>query len=112
MTDTEKKALALLNEVTPYECVNTSDACHNHLIQALCRAIEAHDAFRQEVSDALREWGVVEDGMKLSRFIITKPDPLEEVLAEKFGYASPVRADQLRAALTARGLKIVEVSHD
>ena len=64
------------------------------------------------MSDALREWGVVEDGMKLSRFIITKPDPLEEVLAEKFGYASPVRADQLRAALAARGLQIVEVGHD
>jgi hypothetical protein len=52
MTDTEAKALALLNEVRseyPF-------AADYHAIGiALNRAIEQHEAFKQEVSDALKK---------------------------------------------------------
>lgn len=53
MTEIEKQMLALVNEVASYECVNTSDACHADLIRALRRAIEQHEAFKREVSDAV-----------------------------------------------------------
>jgi hypothetical protein len=39
------------------------------------------------------------------QFIIPKPDPLADVLADTFG-ASLIDADELRAALEARGLEI------
>lgn len=114
MTDIETKALALVNEVADgfhdvasiYD-IHTAKA----LRSALCRAVEQHEAFRQDVSDALRGWGVVEDGMELSRFIIAKPDPLVEVFKEvdtgngwddEHDYA-----DQIRAAIKKRGGKIV-----
>ena len=119
MTEIEQKALALLNEVTPYECVNTSDACHNHLIQALCRAIEAHDAFRQEVSDAVEKFkaaGTWDNWDDVASFIIAKPDPLVEVINDADDMVrkpdAPSYAEAIRAALAARGLKIVEVSHE
>lgn len=82
-------------------------------IVAHARAIEQHEAFRQEVSDAVVE--AFGDGVHpsieepLRRFIIAKPAPLEKILAEKFGCASPVRADQLREGLKARGFEIKEI---
>ena len=94
-------------------------------IEALCRAIEQHEAFRQEVSDAV-EWVVNSTYMpapsehKLRHFIIAKPDPLVEAAqevaaaeAKKFGlelkdYAVEQEwADSLRAAIEKRGGKIV-----
>lgn len=119
MTDIEKQALKLLNEIEV-------EFGRSHLSEriapgsyvthkALCRAIEQHEAFRQDVSDALiEEFGESYSTVPrhMHRFIVVakpKTDPLEEVLAEKFGYASPVRADNLRAALAARGLEIREV---
>jgi hypothetical protein len=118
MTDDsiEAKALALMNEVnvergyTPY---SKFDRDFDHTSEALCRAIEQHEAFKQEVSDGCT-WILEYSNMQnirehLSRFIIPKPkpDPLVEVLDDISG-ASLVDADELRAALDARGLEIRE----
>jgi hypothetical protein len=48
MTDIEAKALALLNEVRREYPIGTEYTAR-HI--ALCRAIEQHEAFKQEVSD-------------------------------------------------------------
>jgi hypothetical protein len=127
MTDIEAKALALVNGVRTerggeicnhYTRLNRSlDVMH----EALCRAIEAHEAFKQEVSDALVEYFgehlVAEDGGDaLASFVIPKPkpDPLvrvinEVIYAQPQGDISEVRmAKEIRAALEARGLEIRE----
>ena len=128
MTDTERKALALLREVAGYEIDSvTHDALFVDVVAALCRAIEQHEAFRQEVSDAmlvLQEFitgsrdhkrGSRTDSVRLAdgrsvefaRFIIAKPDPLVEVLDEcGFGVSSNA-ADDIRAAIEKRGGRIV-----
>ncbi len=88
--------------------------------QAEERAIEQHEAYKQEVSDAVemisntsvsdnvwRSW--VE--CILEKFILPKPtvDPLIEALT-KAGWGMPeTNAKELRAALGAVGFKIVEV---
>lgn len=117
MTDTtEQKALALVNEVlaewgVPKKAVEVpknSDA----FARALCRAIEQHEAFRQEVSDAVEQHynaAFIKPVGPLARFIITKPDPLVEVLADmglkpKGGYDW---ASEFRNTLAQRGGKIV-----
>lgn len=125
MTDIEAKALVLVNEiclekgVIPYAKLPNIEAS-----EALCRAIEQHEAFRQEVSDAVEE--AFGDGVHpsieepLVRFIIPapKPDPLVRVINEVI-YAQPhgdideIRmADDFRAALEARGLEIREKNDD
>ena len=83
-------------------------------IIAHARAIEQHEAFRQEVSDAVEEiakaWGTADPAWGyLRRFIIAKPDPLVEVLADmglkpKGGYDW---ASEFRNTLAARGGRIV-----
>ena len=123
MTDIEKKALALAIEAQVDDAVRL---CHDlaldlYIWEALCRAIEQHEAFRQEVSDAV-ELSIDRsghDGLRaghineyLGRFIITKPDPLVEVLTEISGEGGFDNFDhyahRLRAALEARGLEIRE----
>jgi hypothetical protein len=92
MTDIEQKALALLNKVLAERPFGPND---NYIYVTLCRAIEQHEAFRQEVSDAVEgtlrsvsHWqgcDVEKFRAALSRFIIAKPDPvrmLVEALAE------------------------------
>jgi hypothetical protein len=90
----------------------------NPSFRALCRAIEQHEAFKQRVSFALKTF---KDGNMytmhdylLDPFIITKADPLVEVLNEishEGGYDSfDHYAHRLRAALEARGLEIREQS--
>ena len=82
-------------------------------IVAHARAIEQHEAFRQEVSDAVedvRDNTTYDVHPKLWRYIRTKPDPLVEVLADmglkpKGGYDW---ASEFRNALAARGLEIRE----
>jgi hypothetical protein len=112
MTDTEAKALALLNEVRseyPF-------AADYHAIGiALNRALEQHEAFKQEVSDALVDsWYHNASGETLERFIIPKaePDPLVEVLEEISGEGGFDNYDHyahnIHAALEARGLEIRE----
>jgi len=74
--------------------------------------LEDIEPFRREVSDAAKEYNEAASPMGwegFDRFIIPKPDPLVEVLKETHG-ASLVDADDLRAALDARGLEIVEKS--
>lgn len=90
-------------------------------IVAHARAIERHEAFRQEVSDALSVYQKA-DGVEersriwdaLTRFIIAKPDPLVEVLEDirsgKLGYAGETcaqAANNIRTAIEKRGGRIV-----
>ena len=101
---TEEKALALLNEVQG--STFTSLTRDSSAIEALCRAIEQHEAFRQEVSDVVEEYCKGHGIPNYDRFIIPKPDPLVEALNESgVILAGPVAKD-LRAALEARGLEI------
>ena len=103
MTEIEKKALTLLNEShSPYEY-----APDDHPVRVLARAIEQHEAFRQEVSDAVeKHWGNMP--CEFDRFIIPKSDPLIEAMVEcGFGDSSNAASD-IREALAKRGFKIVE----
>jgi hypothetical protein len=51
MNDIEQKALAMVNEVLtlPFSVACIDRDIYSH--EALCRAIEHHEAFKQEVSD-------------------------------------------------------------
>jgi hypothetical protein len=117
MTDIEQKALALLNEVRR-EYPNAADYTSSHI--ALCRAIEQHEAFKQEVSDAIAFALKVYAGHSgaldpLERFIIPKPkpDPLVEIMEGLDGEWTPDEyAKAIRAALEARGLEIREKNDD
>ena len=116
MTETEKKALALVKAVISAEQERTLPiyADKGVLCEALFRAIEQHEAFKREVSDAVtklidrvsvNERQRVEPA--LSRFIIAKPDPLVEAMQDWWdtdGYAS---IETFRAAIEARGGRIV-----
>jgi len=120
MTDDsiETKALALANEVLAewgvlkkaVEVPKNSNA----FSRALLRAIEQHEAFKQEVSDAVE---AVRDYYKvpmreLDDFIIPKPkpDPLEEVLLEidRAIMWADICAEEIRASLESRGFEIRE----
>ena len=80
-------------------------------IVAHARAIEQHEAFRQEVSDAVEGYaGMVGLDPKryFARFIIPKPDPLVEAINSAPYLASAKEtADHIRAAIEARGGRIV-----
>ena len=83
---TEDKALALVNEVCAEWEVNPAtedDMDGSACFSALTRAIEAHEAYRQEVSDAVFDYFQTETNksqLHLCSFIIPapKPDPLAE----------------------------------
>lgn len=92
-------------------------------VLVLERAIEQHEAFKQEVSDAVSDYFQYEDNAACKRlyaFIIPapKPDPLvgvHECLEEAFarnGEDLTEHTYRFRAALEARGLKIMEVKND
>jgi hypothetical protein len=130
MTDIEKKALALLNEVwaergrtVPLDRFSRDNFT---ISEALCRAIERHEAFRQEVSDAVEAYndlwrkrtpGRDEFMGHFIRFIIAKPDPLVEIIATALLEGSPFYEDGshnymgeakvVAAAIEKRGGKIV-----
>jgi hypothetical protein len=125
VTDIEVKALALVNEIEREEgATELTPHIMRALImdEALCRAIEQHEAFKQDVSDAVQSW--VDGGIdtssylwfrkKLEQFIIPKPkpDPLVEAIGEAMQkhevYSKYELTDSLRAALEARGLEIRE----
>ena len=120
MTEIEKKALALVNEVAARLGITALYEAYPHeLANALCRALEQHEAFRREVSDAVESRWMNILAMKcedvFSRFIIPKPDPLVEAMRDACGAQglatkhTPVElTDHLRAALAARGLEIRE----
>jgi hypothetical protein len=114
MTDIEAKALALLNEVRREYPIGTEYTAR-HI--AICRTLEQHETFRQEVSAAVTALldRFLGDGLSqgvinghLHRFIIRadKPDPLDEIMGDFLW--SPKATDDLRAALEARGLEIRE----
>jgi hypothetical protein len=128
MTDIEAKALALVREVLTERDLSNKRAVRREVspyTEALCRAIEQHEAFRQEVSDAV-ELSIDRsghDGLRaghineyLGRFIIPKPkpDPLREI-AEAWGLHNTVAkswVEDLRATLEARGFEIREKKDD
>jgi hypothetical protein len=111
MTDIEQKALALVNELQEKDGGNKYSYAHH--FEALCRAIEQHEDFKQRVSDVMTYIKALYPTLprNFNRFIIPapkpkpKPDPLVDVLADTFG-ASLIDADELRAALEVRGLEI------
>ena len=121
MTDIEQKALALLNEVRKganpeSEVTFVCRDLYDH--EALCRAIEQHEAFKQKVSDAIED--ATDRGLPvavLRRFVI-ETDPLVDAMTEAFsdgGVWEPCNkadADNLRAALEARGLEIRSKNDD
>ena len=113
MTETERKALALVNEVEDALRLSEKTTQLGDGKMAIClrRAIEQHERFRQEVSDAVAD--VIEElrptkAALLSRFIIAKPDPLVEVMQTMiWSGCRDVDADTFRAAIEERGGKIV-----
>jgi len=118
MNDIEQKALALVKEVAEHDCYEIDDARFSDVCAALYRAIEQHEAFRQEVSDAVeqvptKDWDV---HPILWRFIIPKPkpDPLVEVIDAWFNDFRQEVSDaaSFRTALDAFGLEIREKSDD
>jgi hypothetical protein len=124
----KEKALALVNEVReerhyPLQATIYREA--DAEVEALCRALEQLEAFKQEVSDAagqplLRQINCLcgrTHSLRfnaLDRFIIpkAKPDPLVEIMEDYGWYGSPTAADNLRAALEARGLEIRSKNDD
>jgi hypothetical protein len=108
MTDIKEKALALVKEMLrETEGANEPTSIIHGYMHALCRAIEQHEAFKQEVSDALEMYSPESRNPALGRFIIPKSDPLVEVIAGWTG-GTVLLASDLRAALDARGLEIRE----
>ena len=130
MTEIEKKALALVSEVLGVR-LSLFERSDSHIHEALCRAIEkheadkaahaatiegilkAHEAYKQEVSDAVESYlSGSRSSCILDRFILPKPDPLVEAVGEAMQqhelYSKYELADSLRIILTKRGLKIVE----
>jgi hypothetical protein len=124
MTDDsiEQKALALVNEIelergaTPYSKLNRHGGA-----EALYRAIEQHEAFKQEVSDAVTALldRFLGDGLSqgvinghLHRFIISAgvPDALVDVWGDLF--IKNYNLDQFCAALEACGLEIRSKNDD
>jgi len=114
MTDIEAKALALVNEVRAEDGDKDqlnylTQAYERDYFMAMLRAIEQHEAFKQEVSDAAEQYNDAAAPMGwegFDRFIIPKPkpDPLADVLRDFGGFMPD--AEDFRAALEARGLEI------
>ena len=119
MNDIEQKALALLNEVAEERMNLLAGHIDREITshEALFRAIEQHEAFRQEVSDAVE---VVVEVFKhevefpaLERFIIPKPkpDPLARAVSEANAAGGEMTGQWIadfRAALDAAGFEIRE----
>jgi hypothetical protein len=125
MTDIEAKALALVNEVRRERdgaSYTEYTRLHRDLewSEALCRAIEQHEAFKQEVSEiassALAMYKRVgEDqcltALCLREFIIPKPkrDPLVEIMEVLDVEWTPDEyAKAIRAQLDTLGFEIRE----
>lgn len=137
MTETEKKALALVNEACKSDFKDLGLTYRNNILDALLLAIERHEtditdlqaeydevcklfeAFRQEVSDAVEDAVALIENEEpynavdlLSRFIIAKPDPLVDAWLDAFpgNHIDDAREEcaKISAALAARGLEIRE----
>ena len=123
MTDIEAKALALVNEVrrerggNSYTEYTRLRRDHDDGHEALCRAIEQHEAFKQEVSDVMTYIKALYPTLprNFDRFIIPKPkpDPLVAALeGVTFDHYPPNDAKTIRAALNAAGFEIREKNDD
>ena len=124
MTGIEQKALALVNEIEREEGEKelTTRIMRGLIMDlALCRAIEQHETFKQEVSDAITALldRFLGDGLSqgvinghLHQFIIPKPkpDPLEQALKNMDVVME--RLEAFRAALEARELEIRSKNDD
>ena len=126
MTDTRRKAQAMLNDARDAH-VNPDDYLVGYT--ALCRAIEQHEAFRQEVSDAVEAYLNPDNRIyshTLNQFIIPKPkpDPLVEAaesagvydvdvkaLTEEIRAAAKHLAEEMRVGLEALGVEIGKKWH-
>ena len=119
MTNIEQKALALLNAIQAEHDVEWPSTAlgKSDMDEALCRAIEQHEAFRQEVSDAVTTWWL-NPPILFQQFIIPapKPDPLVGIIGElddgTWGETKAEYADRFRAALDALGYEIREKNDD
>ena len=113
MTDIKQKALALLNNVRTERGFAPVVELYGSVFlgETLCRAIEQHEAFRQEVSDELIMIGLSAASIGIGRFIIPapKPDPLVDIVEWLGGEWTPEEyAEEIRSALDARGFEIRE----
>lgn len=122
MTDIEKKALeqavaAAGRRMQDYAIMAEENVLRQS-IEAHARAIEQHEAFKREVSDAIDSSALTpETEAHLSRFIIAKPDPLVEVISSALREGSPfdedgshdytAEAKVIAAAIEVRGGRIV-----
>jgi hypothetical protein len=128
MNDIERKALTLVNQVERERAANPHEDKIERIMrglvmdEALCRAIEQHEAFKQDVSDAAkrllkivareRPW-MQSDADAFARFIITKadpdPDPLLDIWNEIDTHNTwdAMDAKKFREAIKNRGGKIV-----
>ena len=105
MTDIEQKMQTLLDEARIGIPLASEWAIQR---VALRRAIEQHEAFRQEVSDAVENVTQRQGKLQsLLRFIIAKPDPLVEAFDVVWPGIDKVMVEALRAAIEKRGGKIV-----
>ena len=120
MTDIETKALAMVNELFAESGGSPIDYAalfgkSDIVTFALCRAIEQHEAFKQDVSDIVQDYSDHVDGgyewNKLMSLIIPKPkpDPLVDIVEWLGGEWEPDEyAGHIRAALDALGFEIRE----
>lgn len=104
-------------------CLGPSNAFYRNafyrLIVAHARLIDKHEAFKQEVNNAVGGFARyctttnTPFPAELSRFIIPKPDPLVAAIKSWGNHLDgEAGAEHIRAALAARGLKIVEATDD
>lgn len=123
MTETvEQEARRRMNEAAKAEVFSEAMNRDNYYgLEAVCRLIEEHRAFRKEVSDAVEETITIankagfacERGPAilkvLNHLIIPKPvDPLVEAMAEVVHMNDAKAAEQLRKALADRGYEITK----
>ena len=110
MSDIEQKALKLVSQLQEED--GGKKYSHAYHFEALCRAIEQHEAFKQEVSRVMTYFKALYPTLPTDydRFIIPapKPDPLVDVWGDLF--EKNYNLDQFCAALEARGFEIRDKS--
>jgi hypothetical protein len=109
MTDIEAKALALVREVLAERNLSDKRAVRREVspyTEALCRAIEQHEAFKQKVSDAIEDVTNRDLPVAVLRRFVIEDDPLVDVVA-RLGWGSDY-VPVVRATLDFFGLEIRE----
>ena len=131
MTEIEAKALALVNTHAINRRSDLGDAKHTELRCALLDAVQSQAATEarhaaelreqaERFSEAVDAYGRLWSKRTPSRdeynthfapFIITAPDPLVEAMADCGVDRFESWADQLHAALAARGYEVRKIEH-